>query len=175
MLCVTPPLELALSAYALQFLRGVPFVLWIKDLVPDVAIQLGMLKNPLAIALARTLERFAYRRAAKLLVLSEGFADNIMTKGIPNTKVQVVSDWVNTEFIKPEYSGNEFREQNGIDAAAFVVLHAGNIGGKQKLELLIQAAKGLEEHKDIQFVIVGDGARKAAVVAETAFSWARGT
>jgi colanic acid biosynthesis glycosyl transferase WcaI len=166
-LCVTPPLELALSAYALQLIRGVPFVLWIKDLVPDVAIQLGMLKNSLAIALARTLERFAYKRAAKLLVLSDGFADNIVRKGISPGKVQVVSDWVNTEFIKPEYSGIEFREQNGIAATAFVVLHAGNIGDKQKLELLIPAAKGLEQYKDIQFVIVGDGARKAAVVAET--------
>ena len=47
-----------------------------------------------------------------------------------------------------------------------MVLHAGNIGDKQRLELLIQAAKHLEEHKDIQFVIVGDGARKSAVVAE---------
>ena len=167
-LCVTPPLELALSAYALRLLRGVPFVLWIKDLMPDVAIQLGMLKNPVAIALARRLEQFAYERAAKLLVLSQGFADNIITKGIPHDKVHVVSDWVNTDFIKPEYFGNEFREQNGIFAASFVVLHAGNIGDKQKLEVLVQAAKGLEQYKDIEFLIVGDGARKAAVVAEAA-------
>ena len=90
---------------------GVPFVLWIKDLVPDVAIQLGMLKNPLAIALARTLERFAYHRAAKLFVLSEGFADNIIRQGIPNRKFEVVSDWVNTESIRPEYSGKAFREK----------------------------------------------------------------
>ena len=165
-ICVTPPLELALSAYALGLLWRVPFVLWIKDLVPDVAIQLGMLKNPLAIALARKLERFAYRRAARLIVLSDVFADNISRKGIPSQKMEVVSDWVNTESIRPEISGETFREKNGIASAAFVVLHAGNIGDKQRLELLIQAAKHLEEHKDIQFVVVGDGARKPAVVAE---------
>jgi colanic acid biosynthesis glycosyl transferase WcaI len=47
-------------------------------------------------------------------------------------------------------------------------LHAGNIGDKQRLELLVQSAKLLEEKKEIQFVIVGDGARKAAVVAGAA-------
>jgi putative colanic acid biosynthesis glycosyltransferase WcaI len=167
-LCVTPPLELALTAYALTLRWRVPFVLWIKDLVPDVAIQLGMLKNPLAIALARRLENFAYRRAAKLIVLSDGFAENISRKGIPSGKLDVLSDWVDTESIRPDISGEGFRRANGIDPAAFVVLHAGNIGDKQRLELLIRAAKHLEGHEEIQFVIVGEGARKTAVVAEAA-------
>ncbi len=165
-LCVTPPLELAFSAFVLKLLWPVPFVLWIKDLVPDVAIQLGMLKNPLAIVLARLLESFAYARAARLLVLCDSFADNICRKGIPSQKVTVVSDWVNTESIGPDISGAAFREKNGIGSAAFVVLHAGNIGDKQRLELLVQSAKRLEQQRDIQFVIVGDGARKTAVVAE---------
>jgi colanic acid biosynthesis glycosyl transferase WcaI len=165
-LCVTPPLELALSAYALQLLWRVPFVLWIKDLVPDIAIQLGMLKNPLAIFLARTLEKFAYHRASKLLVLSEAFAENISGKAVAGKKINVLSDWVADESIRPDVSGESFRENNGIDRDAFVVLHAGNIGDKQRLELLIQAAKRLEGQGDIQFVIIGDGARKPAVVAE---------
>jgi colanic acid biosynthesis glycosyl transferase WcaI len=164
--CVTPPLELALTAYALKLLWRVPFALWIKDLVPDIAIQLGMLKNPAAIFLARRLETFAYTHANKLLVLSDGFADNISCKGILRQKISVVSQWVDTETIHPDISGQGFREKNGIASNAFVVLHAGNIGDKQRLELVVQAAKHLEGQGNIQFVIVGDGARKAAVVAE---------
>src|SRR5882672_9531899 len=164
--CVTPPLELALTAYALKLLWRVPFVLWIKDLVPDIAIQLGMLKNPAAIALARKLETFAYAHANKLFVLSDGFADNVCGKGIPRQKLSVVSDWVNMESAVSDISGKVFREKNGIASNAFVVLHAGNIGDKQRLELVVRAAKHLEGQRDIQFVIVGDGARKAAVVAE---------
>ena len=164
--CVTPPLELAVSAYALERFRRVPFVLWIKDMVPDVAIELGMLKNSVAIALARKLERFAYRRAAKLFVLSDGFADNISSKGIARGKIDVLPDWVNTEVIRPDVSGKAFRERNGIDPVAFVVLHCGNIGDKQRLELMVRAAKLLEKDRDIQFVIAGDGARKSAVIAE---------
>src|SRR5436853_5186718 len=94
--CITPPLELALSAYILKVLWRVPFVLWIKDMVPDVAIQLGMMKNPLFIALARRLEGFAYARASRLLVLCRSFAENVCRKGVPAEKVAIVSDWVNT-------------------------------------------------------------------------------
>jgi len=165
-ICVSPPLELALSASLLKLLWRVPFVLWIKDMVPDVAIQLGMLKNRALIGLARRLEDFAYARAAKILVICESFANNVCDKGVPVDKVAIVSDWVNTEYIRPDIPGTKFREAHGIDSATFVVLHAGNIGGKQGLEFLVRAAKLLEDKKPIQFLIVGDGARKAAVVAE---------
>ena len=165
-LCVTPALELALSARALQMFWGVPYALWVKDLVPDIAIQTGMIKNRMAISLARRLEHFAYSHAARLIVLSECFAVNLRGKGVPGAKVTVLSDWVDTEAIRPEISGAPFRKELGIDPSAFVVLHSGNMGEKQKLELLIQAAKLLDEHRSIQFVIAGEGARKDAVVAE---------
>src|SRR5712692_6249731 len=139
--CVTPPLELAFSAFLLKLLWRVPFVLWIKDMVPDVAIQLGLLKNPLLIAIARRLERFAYARAAKLLVLCESFAENICRKGVPARKVEVISDWVNTELVRPDIPGAAFRQRHSIAPSAFVVLHAGNIGDKQRLELLVRSAK----------------------------------
>ncbi len=164
--CVTPPLELSISASMLKLLWRVPYVLWIKDLVPDIAIQLGMLKNPLLISLARRLEDFAYAHATKLCVLCGSFLENICRKGVPAQKVAVVSDWVNTELVRPDIPGAAFRQKHDVDATAFVVLHAGNIGDKQRLELLVRSAKLLQERKDIQFLIVGDGARKTAVIAE---------
>jgi len=164
--CVTPPLELALSAYLLTLAWRVPYVLWIKDLVPDVAIQLGMLKNRMLINLAAGLEQFAYAHAVKLVVICDSFAENISRKGVSTNKVAVVPQWADIEMIRPEISGASFRLRNQIESSSFVVLHAGNIGEKQRLELLIHAAKRLEEHREIQLVIVGDGARKGAVVAE---------
>jgi colanic acid biosynthesis glycosyl transferase WcaI len=164
--CVTPPLELSISAAILKLLWRVPFILWIKDLVPDIAIQLGMLKNPVLISLARRLEGFAYAHATKLFVLCRSFEENICGKGVPAQKVKIVSDWVNTELVRADLSGAAFRQKHDIASDAFVVLHAGNIGEKQRLELLVRSAKLLEDRRNIQFLIVGDGARKTAVVAE---------
>jgi len=165
-LCVTPPLELAVSARVLSLLWRAPYVLWIKDLVPDVAIQLGMLKSRVAIAAARILERFAYKTSQRLVVICQSFQDNLCKRGIPPEKVEVVPDWVDLQAIRPERASHGFRTEHGIGREKFVALHAGNIGDKQKLELLVRAAKQLENFPEIEFLIVGDGARKPAVVAE---------
>jgi len=165
-LCVTPPLELAVTAYALGKIWRTPFALWIKDLVPDVAIQLGLLKSRWAIDLARRLECFAYSRAVKLIVICEGFAKNLYLKSVPEEKVTVIPDWVDVDSLRPDYTGASFRLPHGIDSRRFLVLHVGNIGAKQRLEFLVRAAKLLERYKDIVFLIVGDGAKKANVVEE---------
>jgi len=165
-LCVTPPLELALSGRALSLLWGVPYILWIKDLVPDVAIQLGMLKNRAAIGAARLLERFAYTQAERLLVICQSFETNLRQKGVPPEKISIIPDWVDVKEIHPGVSGGAFRMGHEIDREKFLVIHAGNIGDKQKLELLLDAAKELQGFPAIEFLIVGDGARKSVVVAQ---------
>jgi len=165
-LCVTPPLELALSARALSLLWRVPYALWIKDLVPDLAIQLGMLTNRAAIATARVFERFAYENSSRLFVICESFQSNLHQKGVPSDKIAVVPNWVDVQALQPGMHANAFRADHGIGPEKFLVVHAGNIGEKQKLELLVQAAKRLEPYTTVEFLIVGDGARKGAVMAE---------
>jgi colanic acid biosynthesis glycosyl transferase WcaI len=165
-LCVTPPLELALSARALSRIWRVPYVLWIKDLVPDVAIQLGMLKHRTVIAVARRFERYAYANAECLLVICDSFRSNLLNKGVPAGKVSVIPDWADIDGIRPGPRDNAFRSEHHVSGEKFLVLYAGNIGDKQKLELLVEAAKHLESVPDIELLIVGDGARKDAVVAE---------
>lgn len=165
-LCVTPPLELAVSARLLSAFWRVPYVLWIKDLVPDVAIQLGMLKNNVAIGAARMLERFAYATSRKLLVICRSFEQNLQKKDVSSEKIAIIPDWVDVRAIRPGVRANAFRQDHGISSESFLVLHSGNIGDKQKLELLVHAAKRLESIPGIEFLIVGDGARKTAVVAE---------
>jgi len=167
-LCVTPPIELGVTAWLLQAIWRVPFVLWIKDLVPEVAVQLGMMKNRQAIALARAFERFAYNRAAKLAVICEGFEDYLVRLGVPGEKVIVAPDWVNTSMIHPDADGSAFRLEHGISPDDFLVMHSGNVGAKQCLETVVQAAQILSSHPGITFRIVGDGSAKADLVKEVA-------
>jgi colanic acid biosynthesis glycosyl transferase WcaI len=165
-LCVTPPLELAISAWILRLIWGVPQILWIKDLVPDVAIQLGMLRNRAAIIAGRGLEQFAYKTSQKLLVICESFRNNICRKGVPPEKLVVIPDWVDVRAIDPGRVSGTFRGEHAISPGKFLALHAGNIGAKQKLELVVHAAKLLEQFPEIEFLIVGEGARKFDVMAE---------
>lgn len=164
-LAYSPPLPLGLTAYALARRQGIPFVLNAQDMVPQYGIDLGLLKNPLAIQLFRAIERFLYRRAPCILVHSEGNRQYLISRGVEPNKLAVVSNWADTERIVPRPKDNCFREEYGLNGK-FVVSYAGTIGWAQDLDTVIESAALLPSHQDIRFVLVGDGPKRRPLQAK---------
>src|SRR5208282_1015426 len=90
----SPPIFQAVSAWAVAFLRRKPFLLEIRDLWPEFAIDIGVLTNPVLITFSRWLEKFLYRRATHLLVNSPAYCEYLITKGVPATKVSLIPNGV---------------------------------------------------------------------------------
>lgn len=164
-LAVSPPLQAGLAGYLLARLKDAPLLFQVQDLVPDLAIALGMLRNRWAIRLARALENYVYRCAHAILVICEGFRANLISKGLPESKIFVIPNWVDTQAIRADPSPNDFREAHGLGDASFLVLHSGNMGAKQKLENVLEAAALLRASPNIRFLLVGDGTDKARLEA----------
>ncbi|MFC2030398.1 WcaI family glycosyltransferase [Chloroflexota bacterium] len=160
-LAIAPPVQLGLVAWILCKVKRATFVLQLQDLAVDAAVALGMLNNRGLIHLARNLEDLLYRKAQVISVICQGFADNLKTRCVPEPKIQVLSNWVDTEFISPLGRDNSFRRANKLDQQQFVILHAGNMGAKQGLGNALQAAKLLETQDHILFLLVGEGSEKA--------------
>lgn len=158
-LAISPPLEGGIAAYVLSKIKKTHFVLQVKDLVPDLAISLGILRNPMVIKLAKIAEKLAYSFAERILVLCTGFVENIKSKGNFESKLIILSDWVDMKQIKMLERDNIFRHNNNLDGK-FLVLHSGNMGVKQKLENVVEAAKYLLDLKDLIFVFAGEGPMK---------------
>jgi colanic acid biosynthesis glycosyl transferase WcaI len=154
---ISPPLQAGFAAWAIAKSRGVPFLLQVKDLVPDLAVSLGMLRNRAAIGCARSLERFLYRRADGILVICEGFREHILRAGVPSERIAVVPDWVDTRFIRPNAPGAAFRRTHKLERD-FLVLHIGNMGAKQKLDVALEAAAYLRSAVGTTICLAGDGA-----------------
>jgi colanic acid biosynthesis glycosyl transferase WcaI len=163
-LAISPPLQLALTALVASRFWGTPVLLIIKDIIPDVAISLGMLENPTLIRLARALERFCYRRVDHISVIGRGFVDNLLSKGVPADKLSLIPDWVDVQHIKPMPRLNRFRTKHGIPAEAFVVLYGGSMSIKQGLENALLAAGQLQEASQIQLYLVGEGVARQGLV-----------
>lgn len=159
-LAISPPLQAGLAGALLARLNAAPLLLQIQDLVPDLAIALGMLRNRWAIKLARILENYVYRRADSILVITEGFRANLLSKGVPGSKLGVVPNWVDTRFIHPGAPKDGFRKTHLLGEADFMVLHLGNLGAKQKLGNVLDAAAHLRAEHNIRFFFVGDGTDK---------------
>jgi glycosyltransferase involved in cell wall biosynthesis len=161
----TPPL-LCLSALMVGKVRGIPVVYGIQDLYPDIAVALGVLKGDSWIA--RTLEmlsRMAMRHMDRLVVLGRYAKELVLAKGIPEKKIAVLENWEDGSLVyRVEHQQNWFRRELGI-GDEFVVLYSGNMGMAHEFDTILEAARRLEPRRDILFLFVGDGARRAEVEA----------
>lgn len=158
-LAPSPPLTIGLSAYLIGRAKRIPYLYNVQDIYPDVVVKLGILKNPWAIAFSRHLERFVYAQAEHITVLSQGFRSNLLHKGVPQHKLSVIPNFVDTDFVHPLPRCNGFRQRFDLNDR-FVVLYAGNLGHSQDLEHVLECAHRLRDRDDIVFVIVGNGSRK---------------
>lgn len=158
LMVISPPLQLAVTALGIGKLWKVPVLLVIKDIIPDLAIDLGMLKHPLIIHLAQTLERLCYRQADQIVVIGQGFVDNLIAKQVPAKKLSLIPNWANTDVIRPKERMSRFRRKHNIDADTFVILYGGNMSVKQGLENVVLAAEKMQDQTNVQFFLIGQGA-----------------
>lgn len=173
----TPPIFQAVSAWAAAAVRRRPFLLEVRDLWPEFAIDMGVLKNSIVIVLARWLERFLYARSTHLLVNSPAYRDYLIAKGIPPAKITFIANGVEAGMFDPDPNqGQDFRRAWGLEDR-FVVTYAGALGAANDIPTLLKAAQRLSERsqrsdrldaRPIHFLLVGDGKERANLEALTA-------
>ena len=161
----SPPLPQAFSAWVVAFLRRKPFLLEIRDLWPDFAVDMGVMTNPVLIWLARRLEVFLYNRATHILVNSPAYYDYLIdTRGVRHDKISVIPNGVDPTMFDPQETGAVVREEFGL-RDKFVVTYAGAIGPANDISTIIRAADQLKDQTDIHFLLVGDGKDRLNVEA----------
>jgi colanic acid biosynthesis glycosyl transferase WcaI len=160
----TPPLQLGLPAFWARALGRARVLVNVQDIHPDLAIESGILRNPLGVAFAKALERWVYGLADRIAVISEGFARNLRAKGVPDGKLTVLPNWVDTDFLQPGPKDNAVARRHGLDAK-FVVMYSGtiSISSNRTLERALEAARMLAGERDILFAVVGEGLKKDAL------------
>lgn len=156
----SPALGYAFLGLVMARLLGVRRVLVVKDIVPDAAVELGMARNPLVVGVARWMARRAYGLADEIHTLAQGMVRRIVEAGVPPERIRVVPDTVDGEELAPvPPERNEFRRRF-VPEGVFAVLHTGNMGRKQDLDLLLDTAARLRQESQIRFYVFGDGAVK---------------
>jgi colanic acid biosynthesis glycosyl transferase WcaI len=159
-IAVSPPLLLGTAAWFVGKLKRKPFMFHVQDLQPDAAIGLGMLKpSPLTRALY-WLEAFAYKHASRVGGISEEILQAFRRKGVPEQKLILFPNAVALPNEHEIPARGRFRHKHGFAADEFLAIYAGNLGIKQGLNLLFEAADLLRDDKNIRIVIAGDGAAR---------------
>lgn len=153
----TPPIFQAPTAWLLARLKGVPFLLEVRDLWPAFAVAVGVLKNPFLIKISEGLERFLYRQADQVVVNSPGFIQHVSERGAKT--VSLVPNGADPDMFDPSATGEQFRKKFGL-ADCFVVLYAGAHGLSNDLDVVLDAAEVLRDEPVIRIVLVGSGKEK---------------
>jgi glycosyltransferase involved in cell wall biosynthesis len=153
---VTNPPTLPIVAKLACRLRGARAVLLVHDVYPEVLAASGIVRRGgVAYRILDRLSGLIYRGFEEVVVLGRDMRDLVAGKiGIPPERLSIITNWGDVETVRPSA---------GDTGGAFVVQYAGNIGRTHGVETLLEAAKELRGDASIRFMIIGSGARRAAV------------
>jgi glycosyltransferase involved in cell wall biosynthesis len=161
----TPPIFQAASAWFVALIRRKPFLLEVRDLWPEFAVDMKVLTNPAMIGLARWLERFLYARATHILVNSPAYKKYIVEKGFPEKKITFIPYGTDVDMFNPNVDGTSIRRQLGLEDK-FAVVYAGALGQANDIYTVLRAANRLRDEPRIRFVLFGDGKERVRLERE---------
>lgn len=145
------PVTIGVAATLVKRIQRIPMYFWVLDLWPESLTAAIGLRNKYILGFFSKMVQWFYRRSDKILISSKGFANSICEKGDFAEKIIYFPNWVDkaltakSDIVTPDVP-------NG-----FVAMFTGNIGASQDFGTVLSAAERLKEHKDIHFVIVGNG------------------
>jgi len=165
------PLTVGIPGWFGAAVRHTPFVFEVRDLWPEAAIQMGALSRTGVLArVAKTLERFLYRRSSEVIGLSPGMVEGVIAEGVAPERVHMIPNCSDLDLFHPGEKDVSFLRDHGVPKSAFIVGYAGAIGPSNAVEDMVPvAARELAKRgrDDIVFLIAGDGKSLPALEAAT--------
>lgn len=159
-----------LAGYFVSRLKRVPWILEIRDLWPESIVALGAIGNPMIIRWLEGLEMFAYRRANRIVPVTDAFKEHMIGRGIDPNKIRVIKNGVRLDLFRSRHEaleeGRQLSRELGLEGR-FVAAYVGTHGMAHHLETILEAAALIErEEEDIVFLMVGDGAERNPLMAQ---------
>jgi colanic acid biosynthesis glycosyl transferase WcaI len=167
-LTTAPPLSVAPIVLLASRVSGARSQLHMLDFEVDAAFQLGILERPTLRRVALGVERSLLCSFTKVSTISRRMRERLIAKGVQVERTVLIPNWANVESIDPESGPGEWRERLNADAGTILAVYAGNMGSKQGLETIVEAARLLRDRPCIRFIVCGDGAGRGSLVASAA-------
>ena len=162
----SPPLFIGISGYLISLFKRIPFVFEIRDLWPESAIDTGVVTNKLIINLAYTLEKFIYKKASLINVLTPAFKDTLINKkGISQDKIIFIpnaADFSLSDDLVQNFDVNKFKVENDLENK-FIITYVGAHGIANYLDQILETAQLLKD-TNVLFLLIGDGMEKSRLV-----------
>jgi colanic acid biosynthesis glycosyl transferase WcaI len=154
---VQPTLFCAPIVLLIGKLTGAKTIMHIQDFEVDAMHGLGMAGKGRVVKVAKKIECWLLKKFDAVSSISYSMLENAKRKGVSEDKLMLFPNWSDTDFVTPETCGQELKKEWGFHSLDKIVLYAGNIGKKQGLEIVLEAAQHYIDESTIKFVFVGTG------------------
>lgn len=156
-IATSTPLTVGLPALVAKKLKKIPYVFEVRDLWPEVPIQMGGLKNKFIQKLAFWFEKKIYTNAEHIVALSPGMADGVRKQGIRDSKISMIPNMAKIEEFWPRPIKTELIKELGLRDDSFKLIHFGALGLANGAEYIVDAANMLKDRTDVDFIFLGGG------------------
>lgn len=159
------PLTVCIPGIVARRNHRVPMVFEVRDLWPEVPIAIGAIRNPIAIWMARFLERIAYRASSNIIALSPGMAAGVAASGFPRHRISIIPNAADLEFFDPDHpKGAAWFKSHPELGSSPLVVYTGTLGTINGVGYLAQvAASLLRIAPEVKLITVGGGREEAAI------------
>lgn len=161
------PLSVGLPALLMKFFKRTPYIFEVRDLWPEVPIQMGALKNSLSRWFAIFFEKTIYKHACHIVALSPGMYEGVI-KFVSPKKVSIIPNMAKNDKFWPRDINLNLLKRLGLKDNTFKIIHFGSMGIANGLLYIIKAAKIIEDKnisKKFEFIFLGEGKTKNNCIA----------
>src|SRR5690606_1718460 len=154
-----------ITALYMKWFKKIPYIFEVRDLWPEVPIQMGAFKSPLIVKPTRWFEKTIYKNAKHVIALSPGMQDGVI-KYIPKEKASMIPNMAKMDEFWPRDKNYNLIEQLRLKKDSFKIVHFGSLGLANGAHTIIESAKLMRDIEDVEFLFVGGGATEKDLFEE---------
>lgn len=158
----SPQFFCAVAGYLVSLMKGSPFVFELRDIWPESIVTVGAMRKNLTVRTLEKVELFLYGRSARVIALTDAFKRNLVSRGIPPSKIEVVKNGVDLSFFNPHLASPGLIQELQVNSR-FVASYIGTVGMAHAVEKIVEVAERLKGVPEILFLVVGEGANKEKI------------
>lgn len=154
------PLTIAIPGLIVARIKNIPLVFEVRDLWPEVPIEIGALKNSLVKVIAKWFERFVYHHSNSIVALSPGMAKGVLATGYPSNRLIIAPNSCDIALFRLDKSEvDAFRYSFPWLGERYLIAYTGTLGYANDVSFLVDVANEMSKIlPEVRFLVVGDGA-----------------
>lgn len=155
-IATSTPLTIGVPALVLKWFKNIPYVFEVRDLWPEVPIQMGAIENKWIINITRLLEKTIYKNAKHIIALSPGMQDGVV-KYVSKRKTTMIPNMAKIDAFWPRDRNKDLQKSLNLNPESFKVVHFGSLGKANGAQTIIDSAKLMKDVNDVEYLFVGGG------------------